>query len=57
MHELVKLPLGIQIVLGLKHELSDIVLEVLREFHVLHRSVRDVDLLLKALRFSVEGLN
>jgi len=56
-HELVKLPLGIQIVLGLKHELSDIVLEVLREFHVLHRSVRDVDLLLKALRFSVEGLN
>jgi len=56
-HELVELSLRIQVALGLQHELTDVVLEVVGQLHVLHRGVRDVDLFLKPLRFTVESLH
>ena len=55
LHELVELLLVVQVILGLVHELPDIVLEELWEFHVEHGGVGHVNLLLDLLAPSVES--
>lgn len=56
LEKLFQLPLVIQVTLGSREELTHLALDVLGQVHVFHGSVRNVDLLDKALTFSIECL-
>ena len=49
--------MAVQIVLGLEHEIKDILLDWLREFDIDHGSVSEVDLVLEHLLLSIHALD
>ena len=57
LHEHVQFLLVIQVVLGCDHELPDFILKQVRQLHIAHRGVREIQLLLKLLLFAVHVLD